>query len=272
GTWQFLSVAALRECEKPIVVQDDLESVFHVLLYMAIRFLPHNCPKELVGKLLFEFFDDATETPRGYGCGPKKAETMKTGVIDFELDGKVVNLKFTWPRDQNIVHPINDVLATLLGWLQAYYATLRPQEPDHRAGPGGDAHGPKKQTFLEKLRIAGMSKNTPPPPPPPPINSARLEDANKLASHDAIIELFNAYLDVTQYKWPTEDKTEDKRPKKGYKPGQDVERLPTNYMTGSSKDLKHTLEGGPDLGPPSDPKKAKLELPERPNPSDAEPL
>ncbi|KAI0629045.1 kinase-like domain-containing protein, partial [Trametes polyzona] len=41
GTWQFLSVSALNNCEKPIDLQDDLESFFHVLLYIAIRFLPH---------------------------------------------------------------------------------------------------------------------------------------------------------------------------------------------------------------------------------------
>ncbi|KAI0629057.1 hypothetical protein C8Q77DRAFT_1161700 [Trametes polyzona] len=61
----FLSVSALEDCEKPIVLQDDLESFFHVPLYMAIRFLSHNCPPSRIGQLLNNFFDEANEHKHG---------------------------------------------------------------------------------------------------------------------------------------------------------------------------------------------------------------
>ncbi|KAI0822877.1 hypothetical protein BC628DRAFT_621653 [Trametes gibbosa] len=46
GTWQFLSMHALNAPEKPIAITDELESFFHVLLYVSVRFLPHNCTEQ----------------------------------------------------------------------------------------------------------------------------------------------------------------------------------------------------------------------------------
>ncbi|KAI0359616.1 hypothetical protein OH77DRAFT_1365326, partial [Trametes cingulata] len=37
GTWQFMSASSLADASKRIVVQDDMESFFHLLLYFAIR-------------------------------------------------------------------------------------------------------------------------------------------------------------------------------------------------------------------------------------------
>ncbi|EJF57519.1 hypothetical protein DICSQDRAFT_69235, partial [Dichomitus squalens LYAD-421 SS1] len=41
GTWQYMFARALTNPNRRIVIQDELESFFHVLLYFAVRFLPH---------------------------------------------------------------------------------------------------------------------------------------------------------------------------------------------------------------------------------------
>ncbi|KAI0669661.1 hypothetical protein C8Q78DRAFT_976843, partial [Trametes maxima] len=55
GTWQFLSVNVLRDPKKKITVEDELESFFHLVLYYAIRYLPHNCPD--VADWMYNYFD-----------------------------------------------------------------------------------------------------------------------------------------------------------------------------------------------------------------------
>lgn len=77
GTWQFLSAGALTYPEKQIVVQDELESVVHVMIHMAIRFLPHNCDDNNVGRLLYYYFDDCQATDTGYGCGALKKRNVR---------------------------------------------------------------------------------------------------------------------------------------------------------------------------------------------------
>ena len=59
GTWEFASVRALVNYlrARVVTVSDDLESFFHVMLYLAIRFLHHNCTNG-VGLLLVGYFDD----------------------------------------------------------------------------------------------------------------------------------------------------------------------------------------------------------------------
>ncbi|KAI0333035.1 hypothetical protein GY45DRAFT_1245657, partial [Cubamyces sp. BRFM 1775] len=59
GTWQYMSANALRHPSKRIIVQDDMESLFHLLLYKAIRYLPHNCSE--VGRFVEKYFDGYEE-------------------------------------------------------------------------------------------------------------------------------------------------------------------------------------------------------------------
>ncbi|KAH9889453.1 hypothetical protein C8Q73DRAFT_159451 [Cubamyces lactineus] len=67
GTWQFLSVNALRHPKAQIEIADELESFFHVLLYCAIRFLPHTCDD--VSRFMYDFFDRGETVGRSrYTC------------------------------------------------------------------------------------------------------------------------------------------------------------------------------------------------------------
>ncbi|OSD00272.1 hypothetical protein PYCCODRAFT_1469602 [Trametes coccinea BRFM310] len=79
GTWQFTSAMALDNPKKRIVVQDDMESFFHLLLYYAIRFLPHNCPN--VGDFMDQYFDGQREENGVYYGGVLKLSAMRTGAL-----------------------------------------------------------------------------------------------------------------------------------------------------------------------------------------------
>ncbi|KAI1784348.1 hypothetical protein LXA43DRAFT_976734 [Ganoderma leucocontextum] len=102
GTWQYMSANALNDPTRRIVIQDELESFFHVLLYYAIRFLPHNLGDDHVGQFLHDYFDAYTPNTLGYRCGRAKLEAMQYGSISLKLynvsqDAQNVKLKFLWP-------------------------------------------------------------------------------------------------------------------------------------------------------------------------------
>ncbi|KAI0719734.1 hypothetical protein C8T65DRAFT_826736 [Cerioporus squamosus] len=150
GTWQFLSAHCLNDNEKTVDIPDDLESIFHVLLYYAVRFLPHNIKDDAVGLFLYQYFDDYSQSYSGNTCGPAKYAAVKGGEIDLTLltggsaaKGKAKKknlLKFYTPAvasesEPNTgsvpsarSHPINDLISTVLQWLKEYYA-LDKDEP-----------------------------------------------------------------------------------------------------------------------------------------------
>ncbi|KAI0359649.1 hypothetical protein OH77DRAFT_1046834 [Trametes cingulata] len=138
GTWQFLSANALNDHAKTIVVQDELESFFHVLLYIAIRFLPHNCYSASVPQLLKDYFDDYSPHVDGHRCGARKLSTMREGYVDLSIYNKKEKnepdavLHFHWPcksgnAEPQPPHPLDELVDTLLSWFRAYYKlSLRP--------------------------------------------------------------------------------------------------------------------------------------------------
>ncbi|CDO78019.1 hypothetical protein BN946_scf184907.g9 [Trametes cinnabarina] len=79
GTWQFTSASALGNPSKRIIVQDDMESFFHLMLYFAIRFLPHNC--ENVGEFMDAYFDGYVEANGVYYGGGDKMAAMRSGTL-----------------------------------------------------------------------------------------------------------------------------------------------------------------------------------------------
>ncbi|KAI0776256.1 hypothetical protein BD413DRAFT_669404 [Trametes elegans] len=106
GTWQFLSVNALARPAKTIIIQDELESFFHVLLYVAIRLLHHNFDDHHVPQFLREYFDGYIPLITRNTCGALKREVMTTGRILLwsEKDQKDVppkKLLFISPSSDN---------------------------------------------------------------------------------------------------------------------------------------------------------------------------
>nr|VWO97253.1 Uncharacterized protein [Ganoderma boninense] len=108
GTWQFMSAHALNSPFRKIVIQDELESFFHVLIYHAIRFLPHNLKTDDVGKFLHDYFDAAGTNSSGYYCcGKTKKTVMRQGAIDIseyngDHDAENTTLRFLWPSQKPV--------------------------------------------------------------------------------------------------------------------------------------------------------------------------
>ncbi|KAI0645293.1 hypothetical protein C8Q79DRAFT_1104751 [Trametes meyenii] len=278
GTWQFTSAQALRDCQKTIEIQDELESVFHVLLYIAIRFLPHNCGKDSVGFLLTSYFDDYKETNTGYGCGAAKLSSMRHGEITFDQDRDTIQLRFFYRAGSTKSHPINDIVDELLTWFKSHYTlTFRsrnPVKPDagnessRESSPTRSPRMPKKTwAATKRAKALGTPASTAKASKSTSKSSARenlevdKENAAKLESHIAIAALFEEYLDESQHAWPRDDKVEDQRPKGGYKRGQDVLRGQTSYQNQptSSLSIKRGVETVEAPEPPSTPKHRRIE-------------
>ncbi|EIW54441.1 uncharacterized protein TRAVEDRAFT_74503 [Trametes versicolor FP-101664 SS1] len=82
GTWQFMSVNALQQPRKQIDIPDEMESVFHILLYCSVRYLPHSCGN--VGEFMRRYFDDGVpvdDNPKEFTSGPLKTAVVSRGVL-----------------------------------------------------------------------------------------------------------------------------------------------------------------------------------------------
>ncbi|KAL7277961.1 hypothetical protein ACG7TL_007912 [Trametes sanguinea] len=87
GTWQFMSAAyIMKHPYQPVSVADELESFFHVLLFYAVRLLPHNIAD--VRLFVTEYFDSFTVADGARrGCSHFKQNSMTQGAI--KLSGTV---------------------------------------------------------------------------------------------------------------------------------------------------------------------------------------
>ncbi len=119
GTWQFMSVAYVNsQWTQPISVADTLESFFHVMLFFALRFLPHTLPNP--ARFVVEYFDTfgALEGDRRE-CSVRKDTAMRSG--DFR-SGKT-SLQFL-KTDRRRGNPLNTFIRNILRPFQARYEIL----------------------------------------------------------------------------------------------------------------------------------------------------
>ncbi|KAL5495953.1 hypothetical protein ACEPAH_3185 [Sanghuangporus vaninii] len=69
GTWAFMSARALRSRRDfRHTIEDDMESLFYVVMYGCLRWLPHNDVPRL-GKWIRRFFDESVEYGDGRDIG-----------------------------------------------------------------------------------------------------------------------------------------------------------------------------------------------------------
>ncbi|KAL6301553.1 hypothetical protein BKA93DRAFT_881244 [Sparassis latifolia] len=204
GTRQFMSVNALNDPWRTIVIQDELESFFHVLLYYGARYLAHNF-LDVTG-FLHWFFDanfwDVANA--GFVCGLFKDRAMHTGVIRHEQ--KI--LKFDDGTGHS--HPLNSIMTRLLGWFKAHYTISTPGESSPQSDSNREAAGPSYdyETLRrwEKLK-ASVDLS------PYYLMKAKVDDiirtqdaqfAGRLTSHAAMSTLLANT--ITDHVWPINDK------------------------------------------------------------------
>ncbi|OSD00237.1 hypothetical protein PYCCODRAFT_1469564 [Trametes coccinea BRFM310] len=229
GTWQFMSVYIQDHPESQVEIADELESFLHVLIYCAIRYLPHTC--ENVGDFMHHYFDDGVRKQEtDYTCGLLKATIIKNGelitrshvpiiflrrhqaspgdpdsqpVESSQLLKKSSNL---WTKPATVSktdrHPINRVITSLLECFAARYSLLYPKLSEEYASED-DEDFPNAFSFSKAL---GGDKGA-------------LRAHNKLIStltskliesHIHMIELLSTASDEMAHRWPgPEDRLAD---------------------------------------------------------------
>ncbi|KAH0579348.1 hypothetical protein J132_10303 [Termitomyces sp. J132] len=82
GTWQFLSIRSVQmnETGKPLTQDriDDVESVYHLMLWMALRYTAHELKSTALTYMLGENFDPIDKDPH------VRRSNMESGVLNGE--------------------------------------------------------------------------------------------------------------------------------------------------------------------------------------------
>ncbi|KAI0767096.1 hypothetical protein C8Q74DRAFT_1369944 [Fomes fomentarius] len=113
GTWQFLAAHVLKNLRKKILLEDEMESWLHLLLYFAIRYLPHNCDD--VGSFINDYFDGYVERNGQYSCGRTKWSSVVQGVIDTDGNGPLKFFRSPPPLPLAPPRPIVNIHPHALG-------------------------------------------------------------------------------------------------------------------------------------------------------------
>lgn len=186
-----MSGAALGDSSWKMDIPDDLESLFYVMLWHAIKYLPHNCAN--VGGLLYKLFDEAEWNGSKCAGGTNKRLAMADGCIFFTgADGKPVKLSFHLKTDPRNPHLINDIIQGIISLFGQYYK--------RKGDTTTSIVNPALSDFLAEIGAASMNQET-------------LMQLRRRANHDYFERLFNIYLDNLQAQWPRNDKIADQVPK-----------------------------------------------------------
>ncbi|KAI0628973.1 hypothetical protein C8Q77DRAFT_1143927 [Trametes polyzona] len=233
-----MSAHALEHAAKEIVVEDELESFFHVLLFFAIRFLPNNCDN--VASFMNSYFDDYSTVNTIFTCGTFKMLCMVDGSIKLRRGGNA-NLAakelcfMTSSTPGNISsaaaanskpHPVDEILKTVLEWLRAHYAITDREglfrgpstsaapalNPEVEAEDESDEEEEGEEDDNDYLEPTAYEDAG-------PVREYSSKAATKewweeqerlaknLRTHNAFVDLLEEY--VWKRKWPKRDKVED---------------------------------------------------------------
>ncbi|KAJ8457509.1 hypothetical protein ONZ51_g11490 [Trametes cubensis] len=203
GTWPFMSVGYIQNPEWPVVVADDLESFFHVMLYQSVRYLRHSLGSMATDfvKSYFDTFqlrNDGTQL-----CSNTKIRTVNIGKLEHGGD----LLEFFTRKDE-VLSPINDFFQEWLALFVERYRTaselgesdvsLESEDEDgFFAGYDDDGNEIPFDPRVATLKVR--------------IIATELQDQvslpEKLRDHTATLDLFRRYR--TTLMWPRMDKVGD---------------------------------------------------------------
>lgn len=174
GTWQFTSAWLLDHMDAAVTTADEIESVFWIILYNALRYLRHTCIN--VSLAMFDLFDNYDYHGTQYRCGSTRRETMTHGSLP-DVSGQ--EYEFLDDECEN-THPINAIIGKMLTWFKARYAKLKaPHVTNAIKQYGGDSSDTRE----------------------------RDERAKNLDDHTALLDFLDESLQRCE--WPTDDKLGD---------------------------------------------------------------
>ncbi|KAI0696669.1 hypothetical protein C8T65DRAFT_663385 [Cerioporus squamosus] len=257
GTWQFMSAFTLDHLDQPILIPDEVEAFFHVLLFYAIRHLRHNIYD--VGDFMHNYFDGFERGKGEYYCGEKKRNAVNHGVIYVAGSGRLtfsLPPGFTPPPIGNSApsqtHILNDLIESLLRLFSARYTLHRLSNlPPPPVGGDEPLQEPAHDSVLLPARFAGMRQVIEELPEPnadiyatqrahvTPEELEKLENqAAKLYDHKEIERLYASFFVGKMVRqWPPQDTVPDQLPK-NYRPKNDAPeeaRATSRPATGSKR-------------------------------------
>ncbi|PIL32428.1 hypothetical protein GSI_05130 [Ganoderma sinense ZZ0214-1] len=255
GTWYYMSVYSLTYPGHPVCIADELESFFHVLLYLAVRFLWTNFSN--AGAFVDSYFDafELDNDDRAI-CGLLKEKIIQSGSLMWNK--RRIHFLAEPPRkdhtlqqqdasdsDSEQLSPLDGVLVKLLAYFKARYAVL---DYERQAFEGQPRPLPSLESMIEAatpssssavaaartkqlrrtqykakgLARPSMTDANPASSAPGELtvlekpSQAVYDMAAKLASHDAILDMLAREIDARI--WPTADFAGDRL--EGYVPRQ----------------------------------------------------
>lgn len=256
----------IQEPRKKIGIPDELESAFNVLLYCAIRYLPHNCDD--VGRFMHKYFDDgeiANDEHTGFTSGMLKTQVIESGRLSASNHVPIVFLQPPLPTLPTVLptlvppsvvpsdalhprappspcttpsspsepkgrptpapgssqggdrHPIDHMFQELLPLFQAFYEYQRPPLPKDKPIEMSELALEMFEKFFGRhARDLTFPKAPNPDPSEASKESIALQarvalekEAQKLTTHDEVVNILHWALHECGDFWPDEDKQAD---------------------------------------------------------------
>ncbi|KAI0368161.1 hypothetical protein BV20DRAFT_969455 [Pilatotrama ljubarskyi] len=202
GTWQFMSVNYI-DCKwtRPIVVADELESFFHVLVYYAVRFLPSTLPS--VTKFVIEYFDTFTRDP---STGERSSGEFKRSTLTHgQLSNQSVPLEFL-KKTRKHGNPLNELISDLLALFSARYVVILHDSLKTSSPDGEDDPTPPVHTTPYGLDSLDLDRPWIKAKPEKPRRQTLFrpwmrDEAKKLDTHDAFLGLLASALSTPTAQW-----------------------------------------------------------------------
>ena len=104
-----MSVASLLDSRHVVGTADEIESFFNVILYSALRYLPHNM-RDTVQTFIKEYFFDCARVGYVLSCGTTKSQIIKSGEL------RCAGAKIIFQSK-----PLRVILEMLLQWFRALW-------------------------------------------------------------------------------------------------------------------------------------------------------
>ncbi|KAJ8462770.1 hypothetical protein ONZ51_g10695 [Trametes cubensis] len=203
-----MSVAHVERPKRPVVVADDLESFFHVVLYQAIRYLRHSY-RDRVTEFIISYFDTFQQTQSGGRmCSQHKVQFVTKG--DFSNARKTLVFYKAKVR-VNDPSPINDFLQEWVSMFVERYKALAEPVPETSEDDDFEDHvlvaddddGDVILEVQDPIIAASDSSAT------LPNSTTTGATSEKLSTHQATLDLFSKYRPTRDVKWSIHDKVGD---------------------------------------------------------------
>ncbi|KAH9940900.1 uncharacterized protein BXZ73DRAFT_15975, partial [Epithele typhae] len=143
GTWPFMSMLCQMDAMRPIEVADELESFFHVLVFMVVVYMASSWKPAVVDRFVPKYFYDGEKNEDGgETCSDTRDKCIRQGAVTTGHDP--LKLYHVDDAGQEVPgHPLDDILSELL---RLFRARLLVHEASLRASATSSAKATTSNT------------------------------------------------------------------------------------------------------------------------------